>query len=157
MKENTYDQYAQDLEDASDQIKLPKSVKTQRKGIRKLRDILAFYKQAWTVAEGWAGLPKALVYWLALTPLAIMSFNGFLAALSIPCHISLESGSTIAVLFVAVIMVFGFLAWTRFGLNRRALELGGKQNPNYYLFYKEFETIKKELREIKAEQDKKNE
>jgi len=42
MKENTYDQYAQDLEDASDQIKLPKSVKTQRKGIRKLRDILAF-------------------------------------------------------------------------------------------------------------------
>ena len=153
MREPMYDEFAKDLEDACDQIKLRKSVKTDRLGIRKFRDWLPFYKQAWSIAEGYVGLPKALVYWLALTPLAITSFNGFMDTFGIGIQVPLDYGSMLAVALVVFIMAFGFLSWTRFGLQRRSLELGGKQNPNYYLFYKELETIRKELKEIKENQN----
>ena len=151
IKKSRYHNYSDDLEEASNNIKLPKSVKTDRKGISKIRDVLVFYKSAWTVAESWAGLPKALVYWLALTPLAIVSYNAFVKMLGLPIEISLEYGSTIAIIMVIVLMAFGFLAWTRLGLNRRAAELGGKQNPNYFLFYDKIESVLDEVKSLKEE------
>jgi len=164
MNNERYHKYAEDLESASNHIKLPKSVKTERKGLSKVRDTLVFYKSAWAVAEAWAGLPKALVYWLALTPLAITSYNAFVTMIHAPSlAISLEYGSTIAVVMIVVLMAFGLLAWTRFGLNRRAMELGGKQNPTYFLFYDKFEDIieevkllKKEIKELKNEKNSNN-
>ena len=151
MNKTRYDEYAEDLERSSNAIKLKKSIKTDRKGWSKVRDVIVFLKQAWAVAEQWAGLPKALVYWLALTPLAIVSYNAFVNMLGLPMEISLEYGSTIAVFAVITLMIFGFLAWTKLGLNRRAMELGGKQNPNYFLFYSEFENILGEIKSLKEE------
>ena len=151
MNKTRYDKYAEDLERSSNAIRLKKSIKTNRKGWPKLRDTLVFLKQAWSVAEQWAGLPKALIYWLALTPLAIISYNSFVNMLGIPAEIPLGYGSVIAVLAVAVLMIFGFLAWTRLGLNRRSAELGGKQNPNYFLIYNEFEDVLEEVKSLKDE------
>ena len=151
MNKTRYNEYAKDLEKASNSIKLPKSVRTERKGAGGIRDKIVFYKQVWTVAETWAGLPKALVYWLALTPLAIVSFNAFVSMLGIPAEIPLGYGSVIAVLTVVLLMVFGFLAWTRLGLNRRSMELGGKQSPIYFLFYNKFEDILGEIETLKDE------
>jgi len=151
MDKKTYNKYTEDLEQSANTIQLPKSVRTERKGVGGIRDKIVFYKQVWTVAETWAGLPKALVYWLALTPLAIVSFNAFVSMLGIPIEIPLGYGSVIAVLTVVLLMVFGFLAWTKLGLNRRSMELGGKQNPNYFLFYNKFENILEEIKELKKE------
>jgi len=151
MDKKRYNKYTEDLEHSTNEIRLPKSIKTKRKGIRGIRDKVVFYKQAWSVAEQWAGLPKALVYWLALTPLAITSFNGFANMLNLPIGIPIGYGSTLAVAMIVLLMGFGFLAWTRFGLNRRTMELGGKQNPNYFLFYTKFETILEEIKELKDE------
>ena len=151
MNKTRYHEYTEDLERSSNAIKLKKSIKTNRKGWAKIRDVLVFFKQVWAVAEGWAGLPKALVYWLALTPLAIVSYNAFVNMLGIPAEIPLGYGSVIAMLTVVVLMIFGFLAWTRLGLNRRTMELGGKQNPNYFLFYNELENVLDEIKSLKDE------
>lgn len=130
---------------------MPDSVKTKRKGARGARDRLVFYKHAWDVAEKWAGFPKALVYWLALTPLAITSFNAFVGVFGLPFEIPIAYGSSLAVLFVLVLMVFGFLAWTRLGLKRRSAELAGKQNPTYFMLYNKIEDVMEEIKELKQE------
>jgi len=151
MDKERYNKYANDLEISTNTIQLPKSIKTSRSGLRGVRDHIVFYKQAWSVAEQWAGLPKALVYWLALTPLAITSYNALIHVLGLPAKIPLEFGTAIAIGMVFILMIFGFLAWTRLGLNRRSMELGGKQNPNYFLFYDKFESILEEVRLLRDE------
>jgi len=151
MKKNMYDEYCIGLENATDKIKLPKSIMTKRKGSRKIRDRLVYYKQAWQKAESWAGMPKALVYWLALTPLAISSFNGFMDLIGLDIlEVPLEWGATIAVATVIVLMVFGLLAWTRLGLVRRTNELGAKQSPQFLLLYEEIKNMQEQLEELKS-------
>jgi len=152
MDKEKYYIYKDDLEKASNNIYLPKSTRTKRRGLAKLRDDLVFYKQAWVISEQWAAIPKALVYWLALTPLAITSYNGFMEFIGIDSlKISLEYGSTMAVIAIAVLMILGILSWTRFGIHRRTTELGGMQNPIYFLFYTKFQKIIDELDDMKKQ------
>jgi len=149
MKVN-YKTYSDRLEEATNEIHLKDSVRTHRKGIGGIRDKVVFYKQAFSVAETWAGVPKALVYWLALTPLAITSFNQFMGLFGLGfINIPLNYGSTIAIVSVILLMVFGFLAWTRWGLQRRQNELGNKQNPSYFMLYKEINKLREEIQELK--------
>jgi len=142
--------YSDKLEEAANEINLKDSIKTHRKGVGGIRDKIVFYKQAFTIAETWAGIPKALVYWLALTPLAITSFNSFMGFFGMEfLEIPLDYGSLIAVVSVAFLMVFGFLAWTHWGLQRRQNELGNKQNPCYFMLYKEICKLREEIQEMK--------
>ena len=145
---NLYDKYFDDLHTAGNEIKLKSIVKTPRKGIkRKLRDNISFYKAAWQNAESWAGLPKAFVYWLALTPLAISTFNEFIGFLGISIAIPLDWGSIISVSIVAGLMVFGILAFTKMGLIKRSSEIGSLHNSFNFLIYKQNEEIKELLKE----------
>ena len=122
---NRYDDYFNKLHKAGNEIKLNKITKTPRKGIkRKFRDNITFYKAAWQNAESWAGMPKALVYWLALTPLAIESFNSFMGLFGLSFSIPIDWGSVLAVLLIIGIMLFGILAWTKMGLIKRSSEIG---------------------------------
>jgi len=155
MKKNIYDEYCISLEEATDKIKLPKSIKTKRKGSKKIRDRLVYYKSAWQKAESWAGMPKALVYWLALTPLAISSFNGFMDMLGLDMlEIPLEWGATLAVTTILIIMIFGLMAWTKLGLVRRTNELGAKQSPQFLLLYDEIKNMQGQLDELKKEKER---
>jgi hypothetical protein len=147
--ENRFKKYYEDMHKAGNQIHLKQSTKSPRKGIKRVRDQLTFYKAAWASAESWAGLPKALVYWLALTPLAIVSFNEFMEYFGLGFRIPLESGSVLAVVFVCVLMAFGVWSWSRFGLTRRGSEINALQNTSQYLLYNQHEQLLAELREIK--------
>jgi len=164
MDKTDYQRYAIEIEKAADTINLSDSVKTKRKGAPKLRDRLVFFKSAWSSAESWSGLPKAIVFWLGMTPFAIVSYNGFvnlfgLTFLAIP----VEYGSVVAVAVVIFLMAFGFFAWTRFGLNRRSAELGAKQNPPYFLLFTKLEKVldkvdmlEDEIKSLKAENNDRN-
>ena len=151
-----YNDFFNSMKKASDDIDLIKSIKSTRKGTSNIRDKIVFYKSAFSVAETWAGFPRAIVYWLALTPLAIDSCNKLFLMVGMGFKIPLDYGSVIAVGFVSSLMVFGYLAFAKFGLNRRANEISGLQHPGTYALYSEtIETqervneIKKEIRELK--------
>lgn len=150
-RQEKYKRFDSAVEQASDGIVLKQSVRTGRKGVASIRDKLVFYKQAFGIAEQWAALPKALVFWLSLTPLAVANGNEFLKFIGFPLVIPLEWGSTMSVMFVAILIVFGVLSFTRFGLNRRANEVGGKQNPMFFMLFKEIQELKdKQIGEKKS-------
>jgi len=150
-----YNQYCKDLDDASDAISLRKSIRTERKGAKGIRDRLVFFRAAWSAAETWASLPHALVYWLALTPLAITSYNGFMEIVGLNfLKIPIEFGSVLAVAFVSALMIFGFFAWTTLGLRRRQNDLNNKQQPIFLLIHKELKELKNEIKELKKEKNK---
>jgi len=158
MDKKKYKEYTDALEDACNGIELPKSVKTRRKGVSGIRDKLVFYKTAWGVAESWAALPKAFVFWLGLTPLAIANFNEFMKFIGSPIYLPIGYTSLISVVVVCVLMIFGFYSMTKIGLNRRSLELGGKQNPTYFLLYvmskmmiDKIDNLENEIKDLKNE------
>jgi len=161
MDKTDYQRYATELENAADTINLSDSVKTKRKGAPKLRDNLVFFKSAWSSAESWSGLPKAIVFWLGMTPFAIVSYNGFVNLFGMPfLAIPVEYGSVLAVVVVVFLMAFGFFAWTRLGLNRRSAELGAKQNPPYFLLFTKMHSLLEKIEiledEIKTLKDENN-
>ena len=146
-----HEEFCARVEETSKTMNVRRGIKSPRKGLGRVRDYLLFAKNAFTQAESWAGFPKAVVYWLALTPIAIATFNEFLAFSNVSWAIPLSSGSLLAVGFVVGLMIFGFLAWTHFGLRKGQSELGGKQDPVYTLFYEEFQRAKEERETLKKE------
>lgn len=144
MKTSRYNQYYNDMHEVGNHIILRRVSKSPRRGIRKIIDIGTFYKSAWQSAETWSGLPKAIVYWLALTPLAITSFNGFMEILGMNVEIPLAMGSALAVIFVVFLMAFGIISWTHMGLNRRTSEINALHNSSQYLLYVQHEEIKEQ-------------
>jgi hypothetical protein len=146
-----HNEFCRRIGETSKAMSSVKGIKSPRKGWGRVRDYLLFFKNAFGQAESWAGLPRAIVYWLALTPIAIANFNEFLKLFGSSFYIPLAYGSVVAVGFVVGLMIFGVLAWTHLGLRKGQSELGGKQDPVYTLFYGEFQELKKEMSELRKE------
>ena len=144
-------EFCQRIEKTSKTMNTKRGIKSPRKGWGRIRDHLIFFKNAFSQAETWAGLPRAGVYWLALTPIAIANFNEFLRFLGCPLTIPLAYGSVLAVGFVIGLVIFGFLAWTHLGLRKGQSELGSKSDPVYTLFYEEFQELKNEIKELRKD------
>ena len=146
-----HNEFCRRIGETSKAMSSVKGIKSPRKGWGRIRDYLIFFKNAFGQAETWAGLPRAVVFWLALTPIAIGNFNEFLKFAGSPLHIPLSYGSMLAVGFVMGLMIFGVLAWTHFGLRKGQSELGDKQDPVYTLFYEEFQELKNEIKELRKD------
>ena len=143
-----HEEFCSRVEEISKKMSVKRGIKSPRKGVGRVRDYLIFFKNAFAQAESWAGLPKAVVFWLSLTPIAIANFNELLKFTNFPLQVPLSYGSMIAIGLVIGLMAFGFLAWTHFGLRKGQSELGAKIEPTYTLFYEEFQEIKKRLDKI---------
>jgi len=130
-----YNNYHKDLQRSSDRIVLKKITKSNRKGLGKARDILVFGKSSWQTAQSWLGFPMSFIQLLALVPLAIISFNGFMSLFGVSFTIPVAYGSVIAVLIFGSLAIIGVLGWTKLGLNRRGSEINALQNPFNFLVY----------------------
>jgi len=148
MEKDDYALFCKDVEKITNMIDQRRSLKTERKGKARLRDTFVLFKTTWTHAEQWIALPRAIVYWLALTPAAILSFNGAMNFLDAPFKISLEYGSLITMIFIGFVLVFGIFAHSTLGLRRGVNELSIKQNPGWVMAWCMWQEIK-EMKELK--------
>lgn len=148
MEKNDFNLFCKDVEKITDMIDQKRSLTTRRKGKAKARDYMTLFKTTWTGAEGWIALPRAIIFWLALTPSAILSFNGAMSFFNIPFSIPLVYGSLIAMLFVFCVLIFGVFAHSKFGLRKGINELSIKQNPGWFMAWIMWQELK-ELKEHK--------
>jgi len=158
-EEENFDQFCEDMEKFTDLIDQKRSLRTtvKVKGTRKrmlsyIKHAGLLYKTYWNEAESWITLPKAILYFLALTPLAITSFNGAMDFLNIPFIIPLESGSFVALILVGVVGIFGLFANRNLGLRKGHNALAIKQNANSFMDWKtwnEVKALREENKELK--------
>jgi hypothetical protein len=108
------------------------------------------YKMFWGEAESWISLPKAILYFLALTPLAIASFNGAMDMLRVPFNIQLGYGSLLTFLVIGLVGMFGLIANRNLGLRKGHNALTIKQNAGWLMAWKMW----REIKELKDEMKK---
>ena len=144
-KSGIHEKFCDRMVEISNDMNIKYSTKTKRKKLLGLKDRVVFLKAAWGVAESWAGLPRAVIYWLALTPIAIANFNEFLKFTGASFAVPLGYGSMMAVGFVIGLMIFGYTAWRHLGIRKSTEELSNKQSPAYVLLYAELQQVKEGL------------
>lgn len=163
-KEKTeFEQFCDDIEKFTAQIEQKRSLRSKKPSgslikriLLRLRDGSLLFKISWTQAETWIALPKAIVFFLALTPIAIHSFNSAMSFLHIPFGISLEQGAFITIILVSIVALFGIIAHRNLGLRKGQNALGVKQNAGWFMAWKmwnEVKKLKKELKELRKDRD----
>lgn len=146
-KKELYKEYCNEVEKYTDAVKLKDSVKTNRTGWAGARDKLVFYKNAWAMGAQYASLPREFLFWLSLTPMAIANLNEAMKVFFPSFNIPLSWGSTVAIVVVVMVIIFGILSYTRFGLPRRSSELNAKINPWVLLLYGKIKELEKKIDE----------
>ena len=147
-KKDLYKEYCEEIEKYTNAVSLRDSVKTNRRGWAGIRDKLVFYKNAWTMGAQYASLPRELLFWLSLTPLAIANVNEALKTINSPIVIPLSWGSVLACAVISIVIIFGVLSYTRFGLPRRSSELNAKINPWVILLYGKMKDIEEKMEQM---------
>lgn len=154
--EEDFKQFCMDMEEFTSLIDQKRSLKTTvkvkspwKKTLSKLRHGCLLYKIFWSEAESWISLPKAILYFLALTPLALATFNGAMEMFNIPLIIPLGYGTLITFFAVALVGMFGRIANRNFGLRKGHNALAIKQNAGWFMAWKMWKEIKNLREEMK--------
>lgn len=154
-----FELFCEDIEKFTTLIEQKRSLRTrprQTGGLMKriilvIRDSALVFKVSWTQAESWIALPKAAIFFLALTTPAIVGFNSAMEFLGVSFNIPLAYGSFLTVVLIGMVAIFGIIAHRNLGLRKGQNALGVKQNAGWFMAWKMWNEIK-ELVEEKEEQ-----
>ena len=75
---NEYEEFTQEVKQATNEIDLKKAVASERKGIARFRDVSVFAKQAWSEAQSFISPIQSAIIFLGLTTAAIIAANAAL-------------------------------------------------------------------------------
>lgn len=154
-----FELFCEDIEKFTTLIEQKRSLRTRplrtgglmKRIILVIRDSALVFKVSWTQAESWIALPKAAIFFLALTTPAIVGFNSAMEFLDVSFNIPLAYGSFLTVVLIGMVAIFGIIAHRNLGLRKGQNALGVKQNAGWFMAWKMWNEIK-ELVEEKEEQ-----
>jgi len=144
-----FEEFCEDIEKFTALIEQKRSLKTKprtgsliKRILLWLRDSALVFKVSWTQADSWIALPKAVVFFLALTPFAIGTFNMTMKFFHIPFSVPLVYGAFITFTLVAIVATFGIAAHRNLGLRKGQNALTVKQNAGWFMAWKIWKTLK---------------
>lgn len=145
-----FELFCEDIEKFTAAIEQKRSLKTMHRtgGLTKrislrIRDVALVFKVSWTQAESWIALPKAAIFFLALTTPAIVGFNGAMEFAGIPFSIPLGYGSFLTIALVGIVAAFGIVAHRNLGLRKGQNALAVKQNAGWFMAWRMWNDLKK--------------
>jgi hypothetical protein len=142
---NDYDSFSKEIEVATNQINLKISSTTERKGGLKLRDRLVFSRVVWQEALSFVAIIQSIVIFVALVPQSVVTVNSFFAWLGIQYEFPITVASSIVVVFIIVVFIFGILAVRYIGTVKSANEIGSKMNPSNYLMWNQLKELERKV------------
>ena len=151
MNEELFEKYKCQLSKMTDSLNLKQAIRSNRKGSKKLRDYLVFFKVALQESLSYFAVVQTVLLFMALTPQAIENINGILLFLQIPITLDITFSSILTIIAISIIFLFGIVSYRFFGLTRSANEISSRYSPGQFLLFKELQEIKSELEKLKEE------
>lgn len=149
-----YIEYLNNLHKTTDKIELDKAFRTNRTGASKVRDKVVFTKMIWAEAMTYLAILQTIVIFTALVPQSIETINEAFKWVGIPFEFPTGITSVFVIILVGSVFLIGWLAFRVTGAARRQQEVSTSINPVYFMFWKEFQDIKDELKRLEEKFEK---
>jgi len=148
--EPEYAEYVKELHEATDDINLKVSMKTERKGKASIRDKIVSGRFVWVEAMAFMSVIQAMLIFTALIPASIVNVNGFMEFIGINYTIPVAVGTIMSVVSILGMFVFGIIA-VRLGTFKRNAEIAHTMSPVSYLLWKQQKELMEMIIELKGE------